>query len=431
MADAILPILTSLLIKDNISTFDSASLDLQEWWGPKSLQGNEDISIRPDPIRFEKGMIKDLKQRLRQHVKFQPPLENANFTYGFNSNALGFFINYWAEEYPFEEREAYLNKFPQFKTNIQGLDIHFIHVKPKAPANKKVIPLLILHGWPGSIREFYDAIPLLTADSPDRDFAVEVVVPCLPGFGFSDATTRQGFGAIQKAVMLRNLMHRLGHEQFYVQGGDWGGIIGSYIATIFPKEILGFHANWGVVLSAIGLRSLIPLGEVLLAKTGYLHLAATKPDTYGMAFSDSPAGTLTFVLDGFSSGVTPDNANKPDGGLHDTFPPVALIDDVMFYWAKRKVTTAMRLYSETFNKKTQNSGIDGTRTPVPVWVTQGQHEFTKMGPEILKTKYDNLLNVSSLDFGGHFLAMQLPEVYSENVLTALKAFIDWHLSNKA
>ncbi|KAI5645209.1 alpha/beta hydrolase fold domain-containing protein [Phthorimaea operculella] len=432
MADAIIPILTSLLIKDNTSTFDAASLDFNEWWGPPALQGNEDTSILPDPIVFEDKMIKDLKHRLGNHVKFQPPLENAAFTYGFNSDALEFFINYWAKEYPFKEREAYLNQFPQFKTNIQGLNIHFAHIKPNNPSNKPVLPLLILHGWPGSIREFYDAIPLLTADSPDRDFVVEVVAPCLPGFGFSDATTRQGLGAMQKAVILRNLMHRLGHEQFYLQGGDWGGIIGSYMVTIFPKEVLGFHANWGVVLSAVGLRSLIPFAENILAKTGYLHLAATKPDTYGMAFSDSPAGTLTFVLDGFSSGVTPDNANKADGGLHDTFAPEALIDDVMFYWAKRKVTTAMRLYSETFNKKTQNSGIDRARSPVPIWVTQGKHEFTKMGPEILQTKYDNLLNVSSLEIeSGHFLAMQLPQVYSENVLTALKAFIDWHLSNKA
>ncbi|KAI5645211.1 alpha/beta hydrolase fold domain-containing protein [Phthorimaea operculella] len=425
---AILPILCLVLITINtgvFAAFNRSAIDLNEWWGPKDLQGKEDKSIRSAKIHFSASMVRDLKDRLKQHVPLEPPLNGSAFNYGFNSGAIDYWVKYWSEEYPFEEREAFLNQFPQYKTNIQGLDIHFIRVKPENPNNKLVLPLLVMHGWPGSIREFYGAIPLLTADSPDRDFVVEVVVPCLPGFGFSQATTKIGLGAVQMAVILRNLMHRLGHPQFYTQGGDWGGIIGSYIATIFPEENLGFHANWGVVLSSVGLNSLKPQAEIVLLKGGYLHLAATKPDTVGMALTDSPIGLLAFILEKFSGAVTNANNDLDDGGLKNTFPAVALIDDLMFYWTERKITNTLRLYAETFNKKTRALEIDEARSPVPIYVTQGKAEFTKQTPEILKTKYDNLLHASSLDVGNHFLALELPQVFTDNVFIALKAFLEF------
>ncbi|KAJ2947087.1 hypothetical protein O0L34_g16432 [Tuta absoluta] len=417
--------LSSVLVSAHNSSV--APLDLNEWWGPKTLIGYEDTSVRPAQIHFDDEMIKDLQDRLRKHVPFQPPLEDSAFTYGFNSDSIEYWLNYWAEKYPFKEREAYLNQFPQFKTNIQGLDIHFIRAKPQVPNSKEVIPLLLLHGWPGSIREFYDAIPLLTADSLDRDFAVEVIVPSLPGFGFSDPTVRQGLGAAQMAVIMRNLMHRLGFERFYVQGGDWGGFIGSNIATIFPNEVLGFHTNWALVLSSPqAVMSLLPSTSLILEETGYFHIAATKPDTIGIALTDSPAGLLAFILEKFSTGVTPFNRQLTDGGLCNTFAPETLIDDVMFYWTTRSMASSLRIYAETFNKKYQALGIEGTPTTVPTWVTQGKFELSNQPENILKTKYQNLLNATSLDFGGHFLAMEHPIVFSENVLTALKAFRVWH-----
>ncbi|KAJ2947088.1 hypothetical protein O0L34_g16433 [Tuta absoluta] len=424
--EAMLPVLISC----NITVLNCS--DIQEWWGPKSLQGHEDTSIRPAKIHFENKMIKDLQGRLRKTISFQPPLEDSGFTYGFNSDSIGYWLKYWAEEYPFKEREAYLNQFPQFKTNIQGLDIHFIHVKPKVQSHKNVIPLLLLHGWAGSIREFYDAIPLLTADSKDRDFAVELIAPCLPGFGFSDPTLRQGLGAAQMAIIMRNLMHRLGFKRFYIQGGDWGGFIGSDIATLFPQEVLGFHTNWALVTSsAPALNSLQPVAPLIMEETGYLHIAATRPDTVGIALTDSPAGLLAFLLEKFSTSVKHENRQLADGGLHNTFTPETLIDDVMFYWTTRSMPTSLRLYAENFNKKYQALGVERTPTTVPTWVTQGKYELTHQSAEILKTKYQNLLNATSLDFGGHFFALELPQFYSENVLTALKAFRIWHQTHKA
>ncbi|KPI98606.1 Juvenile hormone epoxide hydrolase [Papilio xuthus] len=173
------------------SAFSSESpkrleIDQNEWWGPNELKGKQDTSIRPFKVQFTEEMIKDLRNRLKNHRPFTPPLEGIAFQYGFNTKAIEPWLKFWAEEYPFKEREAFFNKFPHYKTNIQGLDIHFMRIKPQVPAGVDVVPLIILHGWPGSVREFYEAIPLLTQQQPGYNFAFEVIAPSLPGFGFSD-----------------------------------------------------------------------------------------------------------------------------------------------------------------------------------------------------------------------------------------------------
>ncbi|XP_049881309.1 juvenile hormone epoxide hydrolase-like [Pectinophora gossypiella] len=425
-----------------------SALDLNEWWGPPGMI--QDESIRPARIFFDDEMIKDLQYRLRNHITFQPPLEGAGFTYGFNSDALPDWLSYWAEEYPFKQREEFLNQFPQYKTNIQGLDIHFIWVR-QPPTHKEVVPLLLLHGWPGSIREFYEMIPMVTADDDSRDFVVELIVPCLPGFGFSDAATRPGLGGGQMAVLFRNLMHRLGYTKYYLQGGDWGAIITGFMAVLFPREVLGYHTNWGVVpsLEALGLTlvgavfphlvippelasRLYPLTDTLaslIEKTGYFHEHATKPDTVGIAMTDSPAGLLAYILEKFSGAVDAANKVLPDGGLHNTFTREQLVDNLMMYWGTRSFTTAIRIYAETANRKHYAVGLEGASTKVPTWVVQAKTEFTYQPPEILSLKYRNLLNTTVLDFGGHFLALEHPQVLTCSVFEALEAFRRWHRNN--
>lgn len=167
-----------------------------------------------------------------------PPLEGIGFEYGFNSEFLKKVREYWMNTYNWREQEAYLNSFPHFKTNIAGLDIHFIHSKPKEEAKKnvKVLPLLLLHGWPGSFVEFTKIIPLLTKQTKGYDFVFEVVVPSLPGYGFSDAARKPGLGPAEMGLIFDRLMKRLGHDRYYVQGGDWGSLIGSNMATLYPHK---------------------------------------------------------------------------------------------------------------------------------------------------------------------------------------------------
>lgn len=423
-------------------------LDPNEWWGPSDLKGKVDASIKPFEVKFTDEMIKDLKTRLQNHKNFVPPLEDVGFEYGFNTKQIDAWVKYWSEEYKFAEREKFFNQFPQYKTNIQGLDIHFIRVKPQVKPGVTVIPILLMHGWPGSVREFYEAIPLLTKQASGYDFAFEVVVPSLPGYGFSDAAVRPGLGVTQVAVIFKNLMNRLGHKKFYIQGGDWGSAIGSSMATLFQNEVLGFHSNmlfvqnncstFRTILGAL-FPSLIvephladrmyPLSKYfayLMEEFGYFHIQATKPDTVGVALSDSPSGLLSYILEKFSSWTNFNNRALPDGGLSSRFSKDQLLDNLMVYWSTNSITTSMRLYSETMSNKNRALGIDRLYSSVPTWALQAKNELFYQPPNILKLKFYNLQGVTVLDEGGHFIAFELPQVFADDVFKAVKVFREWH-----
>ncbi|XP_050669369.1 juvenile hormone epoxide hydrolase-like [Leptidea sinapis] len=419
-------------------------VDLNEWWGPKLSKSKYNEEIEPFKVQFSEVIVKDIKERLRDRHPLTPPLEGVAFEYGFNSKQLESWLKYWAEEYPFSEREAYLNKYPHFKTNIQGLKIHFVRVTPQVPEGTEVVPLLLLHGWPGSFVEFYEAIPALTAVRPDRNFALELIIPSLPGYGFSSGAIRPGLGADKVAVIFKNLMNRLGFKKYYIQGGDWGALIGSNMASFFPQEVIGFHTNLPLIMSskATFLRILgaiyppllvsrevedrvYPLSNYfgfLLQETGYFHLQITKPDTVGVALSDSPAGLAAYVLEKFSTWVCPDHRYKQDGGLPYRFTKDRLIDNLMVYWTTNTITTSMRLYKETFNSRYMGLRMDDIPTSVPTWVTQAKYEVSYTLNLVLKSKYPNLVNETILDDGGHFLAMELPEIFSNDVLKAIGEF---------
>ncbi|CAH0598399.1 unnamed protein product [Chrysodeixis includens] len=292
--------------------------DENAWWGPGEAK-EVDTSIRSFKVRFQKKMIKDLRYRLKNHRPFTTPLIDSGFNYGFNSATLEDWASYWSNSYNFTERESYLNLYPHFKTNIQGLDIHFIRVRPVVPEGVPVFPILMLHGWPSTPLEFYKVIPLLSEYSEERDFALELIIPSLPGFGFSDATSKQGLGATEMSVIFRNLMHRLGFEKFYIHGGDWGAYICYSLASLFPDEVIGYFTNYGISLSPAswitwflgslgeGAQNLVVQKELagrlypattllkeLMIKTGYLHIQATKPDTIGK-FCSKPRSCFTFI----------------------------------------------------------------------------------------------------------------------------------------
>ncbi|XP_045507046.1 juvenile hormone epoxide hydrolase-like isoform X1 [Colias croceus] len=428
-------------------------IDLEEWWGPKLAKSKYNESIVPFQVEFSNLVVKDIKERLRDRHPLTPPLEGIAFEYGFNSKQLESWLKYWAEEYPFSARERYINQYKHYKTNIQGLNIHFVRVTPEVPAGKEVVPLLLLHGWPGSFLEFYDAIPLLTAANKDRDFAVELIIPSLPGYGFSSGAVRPGFGADKMAVVMRNLMSRLGYKKYYAQGGDWGALITSIMSTYFPNEVLGYHTNlpflmspWTSIIRILGAiypplvvnsnvaDRMYPLGKhvgFLLQETGYMHLQSTKPDTVGVALADSPAGLAAYILEKFSTWTKPEYRSQPDGGLTQRFTKDQLIDNVMVYWMSNCITTSMRLYSETFNKRYFGLGLDQIPTQVPTFVIQAKNEINYVPEMVLKTKYPNLLKATDLEDGGHFLAMELPEVYAKDVLTAITTFRNWHKEKEA
>ncbi|KAJ8708736.1 hypothetical protein PYW08_010118 [Mythimna loreyi] len=421
-------------------------VDLEKYWGPYPIDMKPDTSIRPYTIEFSDVVVNDLRERLLHRRTFTPPLENAAFTYGFNTHFLTQVLDFWQNSYNFKEREQFLNKYKQFVTNIQGLDVHYMHVKPKVQPNVTVVPLLLIHGWPGSIREFYEIIPKLTTPRPNQDFVFEIIAPSIPGFGFSQAPVRGGMGPIEVSVIFRNLMQRIGHNKYYVQGGDYGSAIGSVMATIFPDQILGYHTNmplvtvntWVSIYTMLG--SLWPnfivepdlkdrmypltkhLGKIV-EETGYYHIQATKPDTVGVALSDSPAGLAAYILEKFSTWTNLDNRKASDGALLQKFSLTHLLDNVMIYWATNTITSSMRHYVEGYN---QLSLTDRIPTKVPTWGIKFKHELVFQPDSILKLKYTNYLHSSVVEDGGHFAAMELPDVLADDIFDAVQMFRMFH-----
>lgn len=422
-----------------------------EWWGPGQPKKVSE-AITPFKISVPESVISDLNNRLDRWQNPTKPLENAAFTYGMNTDYLSKVVKFWRKDYNWKQREAFLNSLPHFKTNIAGLNLHFIHVKPKnVPAGTKVLPLLFMHGWPGSVRELYAAIPLLTTPRKGYNFVFEVVAPSLPGYGFSDAAARPGLGAVQVAVVMRQLMERVGFQKFYVQGGDWGSIIATNMATLYPNIVLGVHMNmcaamhpFTQILYTIGAihpllvvdpeyqDRLYPLSKTyswLLEETGYMHLQASKPDTVGVALRDSPVGLAAYILEKFASWTNKEYKYLNDGGIEKKYSLTDLLDNIMIYWVTDSITTSMRLYAETFTAAQFSLGMDKIPANVPVACMAAPHELFYTPRAGLLLKFPQLIQFTHPDKGGHFLAFEEPEMFADDVWDALSKIINGQTSS--
>ncbi|XP_044760197.1 juvenile hormone epoxide hydrolase 1-like [Coccinella septempunctata] len=415
------------------------------WWGPGG-KDVDDVTIRPFKIAVPDEVILDLKTRLKNTRTPIPPLEGAKHTYGISSTVTKSVLDFWLNKYDWKKREQFLNQYPQFKTKIQGLDIHFLHVKPKKIEGLRVFPLLLIHGWPGSVREFYEIIPLLTTPQKDRQFVYEVIVPSLPGYGFSEAAVRPGLGAAQMAVIFKNLMNRLNIQKYYVQGGDWGSMIVNYMAVLYPQQVIGMHSNscfsdmpitnlkkivYGLKPSLIVDKKyehlVYPMSIVLanmILESGYLHLQATKPDTVGTALNDSPVGLAAYILEKFITWTNPSFKEREDGGLTEKYKMEDLLDNIMIYWVTGTITSSMRLYSESFNSAHYSLQLSKIPVSVPSGCSRFAHDIVFAPTALLEDKFPNLLHVTDHD-AGHFAAFEVPEVlakdiydFTEKVLTA-------------
>lgn len=415
------------------------------WWGKGKL-GKDDTSIKPFKINIDEKVLVDLKQRLQMARPFVPPLEGTQQQYGMNTNLLKEIVEFWKTKYDWKAREVFLNQFPQFKTQIQGLNIHYIHVKPtNVPKHVKVLPMLLLHGWPGSVREFYEAIPMLTKVQPNREFVFEVFVPSLPGYGFSDPAVRPGLGAAQMAVLFKNFMVQVGHKQFYAQGGDWGSIITTFMSILYPNHVLGLHTNFcfpQTVMSQIQLLigsvfpSLIvephladrmyPLSEKyskIVEEMGYMHLQATKPNTIGAVLNETPVGLAAYILEKFTTWTNPNWDKLEDGGLTKKFTYTQLLDNIMIYWVTNSITTSQRLYAETFNKAHFSLRLEEQKVNVPSACANFKYELMFASETMLRAKHTNLVQNSNFEDGGHFAAFEEPKIFVEDVYSAVAKMV--------
>nr|XP_039258683.1 epoxide hydrolase 1-like [Styela clava] len=414
---------------------------LSKYYGDRCWTKEDEIvdtSIRPFKIDVSDSEIEDLNKRL-DNVRFpSPSLEDTKFTYGVNQEFMKKFVDYWRNSYSWREQEKYLNKYPHFKTRIEGLDIHFVHFKPKTMSTlNQPRPLMLLHGWPGSFLEFYKMIPMLTdptSHGGNETDLFEVIIPSIPGYGFSQASEIQGLGSLNCARIFHKLMLRLDHKKYYVQGGDWGSVIGSNMAMLYPSAVKGYHFNMinGGLNSLTVVKMLIasfapnlffdkedvkanfPVKNLFIKlwkEFGYLHLQATKPDTVGFALSDSPVGLAAYIVEKFAVWTDPDSVDNDDGNIPKHWTYDELLNNIMIYWLSGNVTSSLRFYKETFSDLMITRDI---KVRVPAGFAAFPSEvFHGMKCDI-EYKCTRLLSYTRMREGGHFAAFQVPHVLTED-----------------
>jgi len=381
---------------------------------------------------------RDFRFEMRILIQLLFPCFPIIFEYGFNTNFLKKVGQHWLDKYDWKAREKELNKYSHFKTKISGIDVHFLHVKSSNNQKyKKTEPLLLLHGWPGSFVEFYKVIPMLT-DPQGSDINFELVIPSIPGYGFSEAAHRPGFGAVEAAQIFLKLMQRLGFKEFYIQGGDWGSAIATNLAALYPKHVTGIHLNMCASLHPRSFlksffASLLPLPSflvdqkdvdrsmqknfgALLRETGYLHLQATKPDTIGVSLSNSPTGLAAYILEKFSGWTNMDWISKEDGGLTPYYKLDELLDNVMIYWVTNSITSSMRFYAETLSLRERKHEMDRVPVTVPAACLNTPKEFYFSPRFMVEDKYNNLVRYTNAEKGGHFAAFEVPQIVANDVI---------------
>ncbi|XP_062292972.1 epoxide hydrolase 1 [Scomber scombrus] len=411
------------------------------WWGAGAPpDGGEDDSIRPFKVTTSEEELEDLCRRI-DLTRPVASLEDSQFQYGFNSQYLQKVVSYWRNDFDWRRQVDKLNQYPHFKTNIEGIDVHYVHVKPKrVPEGTSALPLIMVHGWPGSFYEFYGMIPLLTEQSNPDDLVFELVCPSIPGYGFSEAPHKKGFDSVCAARIFHKLMKRLGFQQFYAHGGDWGWLVTTNMAQLEPKTVKGLHVNFAppskpglpMALSImlgnrfpklfnftdVDIQRLFPCMDKLVVESikesGYMHIQATKPDTVGRGLNDSPVGLAAYILEKFSTWTSKDFRNLEDGGLTRKFSLDDLLTNVMIYWTSGCITSSMRFYKENFAK-----GLDQPHSKIPVHVPTGfacfPNELMHTPRLWVKQKYHQLLTYTPMGSGGHFAAMEEPQLMAEDI----------------
>ena len=317
----------------------------------------------------------------------------------------------WATTYDWRASEARLNRFDQFITEIDGLDIHFVH--QRSP-HENAKPLLITHGWPGSIVEFHKIIDPLTNPTEhggSAEDAFHVICPSLPGFGFSGKPTTTGWGVEKIALAWKELMARLGYDQYLAQGGDWGSAVTSSIGWQDPDHCAGIH-----ITLAMGSRPKVdgeptPEEQQALAglqyyqqwDSGYSSQQRTRPQTVGYGLVDSPAALAGWVLEKFWAWT------DCDGHPENVLSREELLDNVMFYWLPKNGASSARIYWESFG------GTKREPIPVPTGVTVHPKEIIRPVRSWMEDGYPNIVYWNEQDKGGHFAALEQPAMFVEDI----------------
>jgi pimeloyl-ACP methyl ester carboxylesterase len=337
-------------------------------------------------------------------------------------------VRYWGIGYDWRKAEAKLNALPQFMTQIDGLDIHFIHVKSR---HENALPLIMTHGWPGSVLELLKVIEPLTdptAHGGKAEDAFHVVLPSMPGYGFSARPQGAGWSPDRIARAWDALMRRLGHERYVSQGGDWGAVVSDKLAAQAPAGLLGIHVNMPAtvppeiakalllggpppaVLSPEEKRAYEGMDALYKTGSGYGLMMVTRPQTLGYSLADSPAGMAAWFYDKFAdwtySGGDPERSLTRD----------EMLDDITLYWLTNTGTSGARLYWE--NNANNFNAVD---ISIPAAITVFPGEIYRAPRSWAEQAYHRLIYFNEADKGGHFAAWEEPELFSEEIRAAFRS----------
>ena len=405
---------------------------------PRSTPASDATAIRPFRVNVAEEVLRDLRRRIAA-TRWPDKETVADESQGVPLAAMQDLARYWATEYDWRQCEARLNALPQFTTEIDGLTIHFLHVRSKHPG---AMPVIVTHGWPGSIIEQLKIIGPLTdptAFGGKAEDAFDVVIPSMPGYGFSGKPTGTGWDPTRIARAWIELMQRLGYSRYVAQGGDWGAIITDLMGKLAPPGLLAIHTNMaGVVPPEItkaaqsgapapaGLtdeeaRTFERLKTFFLTGVGYAIEMGTRPQTlYGIV--DSPVGLAAWLIDhgdGFAQPAATITVamRTPTSGAHpDVLTRDDVLDNITLYWVTNTEISASRLYWE--NKV---PFFDAKNVTIPVAVSSFPGEIYEVPKSWAERAYSNLIYYNHLDVGGHFAAWEQPALFASEMRAAFKS----------
>ena len=367
------------------------------------------MALRPFRIEFTKRAIADLYRRI-DATRFPEVTIDEGWQAGTNDGALRELVRYWRHEYDWFAQQERLNQLTHVRGPVDGEELHAVLYT--GPGSERRIPLLLIHGWPGSFVEFLEAAPLLAA-GVDGSPGYDLVVPSLPGFGFSEAPRQPGMHPGVIAERLHGLMQELGYERYGVQGGDWGGIIGTALALQRPEAVRALHLNFALsgpppADGEMGAEERAYREEqerFQATETGYSRIQGTRPQTLAYAQQDSPVGLLAWILEKFW--VWSDHGDD----LWETLDRDAVLTNVMMYWLTGTVLSAARIYYEMSRS---GGAFLADRVEVPTGYARYPGEPWAAPTEVLKRRY-HLVRVTEPARGGHFASLEQPQIYAADV----------------
>ena len=380
------------------------------------------MAIEPFTVHVDDEVLEDLRYRL-DHARLPDQAPGEPWTLGIPVDVMAEAIDHWRDRYDWRAREAAINAWPNFVTRAAGERVHFLHVRSPEP---DATPIVLTHGWPGSFVEFLDVLGPLAdpaAHGGDPADAFHVVVPSMPGYGFSGPTVQPGFDVNRVADAVADLMAQLGYDRYVAQGGDWGAIVTRRLGEAYADRLLGVHFNMLFAfpgadepdaMDGVTEEEMERFGASaarIARGTGYMAIQSTKPQTLAYGLNDSPVGLAAWILEKFQvwSDLEP-------GGLVETFGWDRLLDNVMAYWVTGTAGSAARLYAESNLAGTAADQPWTGRVDVPTGYANHPYELMQT-PRAWGDRRYRIVHWADQPRGGHFAAFERPEQFVADLRT--------------